>query len=251
MRVAPGFSPSSVSLVQKEETQQKGDALISCAVVSKANALHLLSLWDTDAVVQRCSLLGPANLQVLLIIQPRHHPAVCCPCVQHCLLWEYLILSLLVVSWLGYSPGKLHRTHWMSPLFLEKGKAHGNPGELLGAGGSKSWQEWQEMNTKEQAAPRPFSPLHSCPSTEGLCARPAPWPCGTVTAGEVMPRGSGHEPQWPRLHTNKCPIHWCTKQVPCQRPCHGAELGMVLSFPGPVQGIPPLPPWPHSPSPWC
>lgn len=76
MRVAPGFSPSSVSLVQKEGTQPKGDALVSYAVVSKANALHLLSLWDTDAVVQRCSLLGPAKLQVLLIIQPRHPP--CC-----------------------------------------------------------------------------------------------------------------------------------------------------------------------------
>lgn len=82
MRVAPGFSPSSFSLVQEEGSQQKGDnALINCAVVSKANAVHLLSLWDTDAVVQRCSLLCPAQLQVLF----RHNSATAAtlPCAVH------------------------------------------------------------------------------------------------------------------------------------------------------------------------
>lgn len=117
----------------------------------------------------------------------------------------------------------------MSHLSLEKGKARGNSGELMGLEAAKANKSGKRWIQRSRQHPDPSLPSTAAPEQRGFVS------CGTVTAGEVMARGSGHEPQWPRLHTNKCP---CTKQVPCQRASHGAELGMVLSLPGSLQGTP-------------
>lgn len=73
----------------------------------------------------------------------------------------------------------------MSPLFLEKRKARGNPGELLGAGGSKSWAE---RDGYEGAGSRHFSPRHSCPQRRGaLCpGSPVALQCSYCWRGDAQ-----------------------------------------------------------------
>lgn len=103
------------------------------------------------------------------------------------------------------------------------------------------------MDTKEQAAHRPFSALPSCPQHRG-----ALWPCGTglLLRGDVQ----GFWPPAPVAQTatpTSAPFPCAPGRFPCQRPSHG-RAGDGAQPPWISAGHShPLPPWPHSPSLGC
>lgn len=240
MRVAPGLSPSSVSLVQKAGSQQKGDnALISYPASKGQCSAYALP------VGYRCSctkVFPPLPSKAPGFVQTKfshgNHPAIRYPCVQPCLAWEYLILLLLLVLWLGYNPGKLHNTHWMSPLFLEKRKARGNPGELVGARGSKSWAMVARDGYKGAGSTRALLSLPQLPAAQrGFVLGQPHGPAAQIYCWRGDVQGFwARAPVTQTATTTSAPFTRAQSRFPCQRPSHGAVLGMVLSLPGSLQG---------------
>lgn len=245
MRVAPGFSPSSVSLVQKEGTQPKGDALVSYAVVSKANALHLLSLWDTDAVVQRCSLLGPAKLQVLLIIQPRHPP--CCVLSMCAALLAVAVphpFCLWCRGWDTALGNCTEHTEWA--IFPWRKEKHV---EIL-----ESWWGWRQQKLTRVAR----GGYKGAGSTQTLLSPPqlpqnrgALCPVAQLLLERWWPGALAPSPSGPDSTPTSVPFTGAQSSFPVRELPMEQSWGWCSASLALCKALPPLSPWPHSPSPWC
>lgn len=132
----------------------------------------------------------------------------------------------------------MHNTHWRSPVFLEKRKAHGNPEELAGARGCKSQAAARGHkgagSTQAHSLP-PAAARAAGGGMEGLCALGSPVAlCHRFTAGGVMSVGfQAGAPATQAAPPTNPPFTLCTRRIPLSEtfPRLLAALGALLSLP--------------------
>lgn len=171
------------------------------------------------------------------IIQPRQPP--CCVLSMCAALLgvgePHPFAAFSVVA--GIQPWEIAQDTLNEPSFLGKKEKHVEVWRAAGC-----WGQQKPSNSSKGWIQR--SRQHTGPSLHSTAARSTEGLCGPVAQGycsEVMCRGSGHQPQWPRLPHQQVPHSPVPQARSSVRDLPTAGLGMVLSPPGSLQGT-------HTPS---
>lgn len=113
---------------------------------------------------------------------------------------------------------------------------------LEAAKADKSGKRWIQRSRQH---PDPSLPSTAAPEQRGFVS------CGTVTAGEVWPGALATSPSGPDSTPTSVPFTGAQSSFPVRELPMEQSWGWCSASLALCKALPPLSPWPHSPSPWC